>query len=221
MYRESLHHYFVKLGRDGTFRISGVRPGDYELAFKLYETPEGCLVSPIGTRHLKFKVQAENLLDPTLDLGEVEIAASLGPQVGEMVPDVEFETLDGSRKSLGDLRGKFVLLDAWATWCGSCIAKLPVLKQTHEKYSANDRLAVVSLNLDADKNVARQFVREHQLDWTHGLLGDWSSTDVPQKLGISSVPVYYLIDAQGRLVWRGFATEELEKQLSTLLPVPN
>jgi thiol-disulfide isomerase/thioredoxin len=217
LYLECLNHYFVKLGRDGTFRISGVRPGDYELALKVYETPEGCLVNPVGSKVVKFAVKPEDLLQTTVDLGDVEIAASLGPQVGDEVADVEFESLDGSRGRLSKLRGKYVLMDAWATWCSTCLVKLPFLNEMNKKYGADGRLAVVSLNLDTDKNVGRQFVREHKLDWTHGFLGDWSATDVPARLGISSVPVDFIVDPLGRLVWRCFSTEEIEKQLAAVM----
>ena len=156
-YKSTLHHYFVKLNRDGTFRISGVPPGEYELALKLYEPPEdGCLVQPVATRQLRFKVP-DGDSKPTLDLGKMEVEAVLGPRPGDVVPDFTFETLRGEKKSLQDFRGRYVLIDVWATWCAPCVTSLPMMRDVHKQLADNDRIVVLGLNLDSDREQARQY----------------------------------------------------------------
>ena len=153
IYRQTLHHYFVKLARDGTLLISGVPAGDYDLAFKIYERPEGCLVDPVGARVVRFRVAESDVAKGSLDLRVIEIDAALGSKPGELVPDFDFETLDGSQKTLSQLRGGYVLINFWATWCNPCVAGLPAVRAIHDEYRAGDRLVVLGLSVDADEGV--------------------------------------------------------------------
>src|SRR5207253_578431 len=82
-YIQTLDHYFVTLDRDGRFQVSGVPAGDYDLAIRLYEPPAGgCLVSPVGSRIVPFQVTEEAARGPSLDLGNIEVKAALGPRPG-------------------------------------------------------------------------------------------------------------------------------------------
>ncbi len=216
-YCSTLHHYFVRLNRDGTFLISGVPAGDYELAFKIYERPEGCLVSPVGTKTINFQVTEPDVVKGGLDLGTVGIAAALGPKVGELVPDFEFDTLHDGKQKLSELRGRYVLLNFWATWCGPCVASLPIVQELHDKHGAG-RLLVLGLNLDADIETARRFSSEHRLSWMQGFLGD--DAQVPTRLGISSTPTYVLIAPDGKLLHKGFSSETLVEQVEAALSEP-
>jgi peroxiredoxin len=213
-YQQTLHHYFVKLDGDGAFRVSGVPAGDYELALKIYEPPtEGCLVYPVGTRSVKFQVTEADIERGSLELGDVEVAASLGPKPGDAMPDIELTQIDGTTMRLSELRGRPVLLDVWATWCGPCVASLPKVRELVENRAADSGLAVLGLSVDADKEAARAFLDKRNLPWPQVLLGDWDETPVPEQLGISSVPAYFLIDADGVLVERGFTLETVLEKL--------
>ena len=158
-YLETLHYHFVTLDQDGRFQISGVPAGDYDFAIALYEPPgEGCLVSPVGTKIVRVQVTEEAARKGTLDLGTIKVKVRPGPRPGEVVPDLAFTAFSGETVKLSDLRGRYVLLDFWATWCGPCVADLPAVRQLHETYGADKRLAILGLNLDDDPAKARQFV---------------------------------------------------------------
>lgn len=73
------------------------------------------------------------------------------------------------------------------------------------------------MNLDKDKDKARQFVQERTLDWEQGFLGNWSDTPLPTQLGISSVPTYVLIDPEGKLAFRSCSVVEMSQKISELL----
>lgn len=211
-YLATLHQYFVKLNRDGTFHISGVPPGEYELALKIYEPPDGgCLVEPVATQQIRFAVTDEHVTTG-LDLGELKVEAFLGPEPGEPAPNFTFETPEGATRSLSDLQGKYVLIDFWATWCAPCVAKLPVVRELHDEF-AGENLVVLGMNLDADKEKARQFVSDHELSWTQGFLGEWSESTVPVQYGISSIPVYVLIGPDGTFLHKGYDAAELRGML--------
>ena len=110
---------------------------------------------PIGTRVVRFKVSDNQVRSGTVDLGRIEVEASLGPQPGELVADFAFQTPEKTSTRLTEFRGQYVLLDFWATWRAPCVAKLPIVKTIHEKYQSDDSLIVIGLNLDQDRDLAK------------------------------------------------------------------
>ena len=171
-YRETLHHHFVTLDRDGRFQISGVPAGDYDFAITLYHPPvKGCLVNTAGSKIVRVQVTEDSARKGTLDLGKIEVKAVTGPRPGEVVPDLAFTAFSGETVKLSDLRGRYVLLDFWATWCGQCVADLPAVRKLHDTYGASKRLVVLGLNLDEDPDKARQFVQGPSLALDPGIPG--------------------------------------------------
>jgi len=108
------------------------------------------------------------------------------------------------------------LLDFWATWCGPCVAKLDEVEHLRKQFETDDRLVVVGINLDSDTESARKFLKAKPLAWQHALLGDWSSTDVPRRFAISTVPAYVLIDPNGRILAHEYSLEEIASKLNRL-----
>ena len=196
-YLQTLHHYFVKPDPDGRFRISGVEPGEYDLAFRLYGSTEGCLVHPVGLTVVRLTVPEDQ---STVDLGTIKVPALPGLKVGDAAPEFEFAGIDGGRKRLADARGKYVLVDFWATWCVPCVAKVGEVESLRQKYADRLGLVVVGANLDQDVQRAKEFLRDRKLRWEHALLGEWSSTDVPKRFAVSNVPTYVLVGPDGRIV---------------------
>jgi thiol-disulfide isomerase/thioredoxin len=213
-YLQTLDQYFVVLDKDGRFRVSGVPAGDYDLAIRLYEPPgEGCLVSPVGSRVVRFQVTEDAARGTSLDLGTIEVKAALGPRPGEVVPDFAFTGFSGEAVKLSDLPGRYVLLDFWATWCGPCVASLPALGRLHDAYGSDRRLVILGLNLDQDRDEARRFVESRKLPGTHGWLGGRGDEPTLAQFAISSVPAYFLIGPDGKLIHRGASLEEIDEAL--------
>ena len=215
---ETLHHHFVTIDEDGRFLINGVPDGDYELAIRPYEPPEGgCLVSLVGSEVVRFSVSEEQAGRPALDLGAIEVEVARGPRVGEPAPGLAFETIDGEAMTLGDFEGRLVLLDFWATWCGPCVEGLPALRRLHDEYGADGRLEILGLSLDEDPGAVRRFVEGRDLPWIQGVLGGPEGADVLKGFGVGSVPTYVLVGPDGTLLHRGFDAGELGGVIDRML----
>ena len=181
----------------------------------LYGTTEGCLVHPLASRVMRVTIPPGKA---RLDLGKVPIPSMALPQVGEPAPEFAFAGLDGKPVNLADLRGQYVLLDFWATWCAPCVAKLGEVERLRTQFAGCKELAVIGVNLDDDKVRARAFLKNRSLPWHHALLGDWSATDVPRRFAITNVPAYVLIGPDGKIAAHEYSLEAMEKKLAELMP---
>jgi thiol-disulfide isomerase/thioredoxin len=96
--------------------------------------------------------------DGPVDLGNVPLVLQKVLNVGDAAPDFQTVTLDGKPLRLADYRGKTVLLDFWATWCGPCRGETPHLKRVREAFRGDDRLAIIGLSLDDEAAAPREYV---------------------------------------------------------------
>ncbi|MDM4018222.1 carboxypeptidase regulatory-like domain-containing protein [Roseiconus lacunae] len=218
----TLPYHFVTFQSDGSFEIHGVQPGPHQFAISIYEPPEGCLVDPVGRHVVDINVDKQAMATASMDVGLIEVDVSLGPQVGEPFPNFRYDSLIGQRpESISGLRGRHVLIDVWATWCAPCVAALPELRRAIDKLD-DDRVAVLSLSLDEDISRAKRFVIERDMHWQQGFLASRDSEMVRQQLGISSVPVLFVLGPDGSLLHRCFklddALEFLDREMSKKTP---
>jgi thiol-disulfide isomerase/thioredoxin len=132
--------------------------------------------------------------------------------VGKPV-EFQFTALDGRPIDSKQLRGKVVLLDFWATWCGPCMAELPKLKAVHERLHAQG-FEIVGVSGDTDRAALQSVIQRHQLPWPQ-LFEERSMPSLAAKFGIRHYPSMWLIDRQGvvRFISAGANLEEKAKQL--------
>ncbi len=154
-----------------------------------------------------------------LDLGELVVKPN--PQLckGQAAPLFDVKTLNGKRIRLQDLRGKIILLTFWASWCGECTAEVPRLKEIYKTFGSDERFIMVSLSLDRSVRTFRNFVKSQEINWTQGILGDWSQSKIPSQYAVSFIPTSYLIDKNGIVVdvIRGIKMHDaIEKALDAL-----
>lgn len=204
-------NYFVKLADDGQLAIHGVEPGEYDLVIQLYEEPAGCLVETIGERVVPITVTADDVAQGQVDIGDIDIECRSGPRVGSDMRAFKITDDQGRLRLVNDLEGKYVLLHAWATWCGPCIESMPALKAAVDEHSESP-LVVVGLNLDDDKTAAQNVAKDQGLTWSQNYLG--SESDLARQMAISTVPAYYLIGPDGKLVGSANAWQAMEKLLN-------
>jgi thiol-disulfide isomerase/thioredoxin len=123
--------------------------------------------------------------------------------VGKMAPEITLPTLAGETRALSSLRGKVVLLDFWASWCGPCRKENPNVVAVYNKY-ASKGFDVFSVSLDENKAAWDSAIKKDGLIWKNHVsdLGGWRSA-VVATYEIESIPFPLLIDKEGKIVAMG------------------
>ena len=119
---------------------------------------------------------------------------------GRPAPDFTLHDLEGQPVSLSQFKGRVVLLDFWASWCGPCIADLPRLKEIKERMAAR-QVVFVNLSLDGKESDWRKAVEGHGIQGVHVRAPGWGA-EVAKAYNVSGIPSYFLVDPKGMIVER-------------------
>ena len=133
--------------------------------------------------------------------------------VGHKAPDFTTGGLDGKPVSLADYKGKYVLIDFWASWCGPCRQENPNVVRLYNLYK-NKGLNILGISLDVDKNAWQQAIGQDKLAWNHA--SDLKRFDGPTETlyHIQAIPANFLIDPQGNIVAKNIMGADLEEFLN-------
>ena len=142
-----------------------------------------------------------------------KIALKKPLQLNDEAPLFDFTTIDGKKISLKALRGKYVLLDFWATWCPPCLAEIPHVKEIRKNYPA-EKLTIIGISWDNDSKKLAAFVKAKQMNWLH-IYG--KASDIIQLYGITAIPQLVLINKDGKMVYNSNLEGSDENMLSKLL----
>ncbi len=116
-----------------------------------------------------------------------------GPEIGKLAPDFTLNDLDGQEVSLSGLRGKPVLLNFWATWCGPCRIEMPFLQKVYEKWTGKE-LVLLAVNLQEDPAKVREFVESAGYSFPVLLA---AGNEVPLSYNVRGIPATFFIDVDG------------------------
>ena len=144
--------------------------------------------------------------------------AAEGPAsfVGKDAPDFSVPDPSGKNISLSSFKGKYVLVDFWASWCGPCREENPNVVKAFMKYK-NKNFTILGVSLDKTKDAWLKAIADDGLNWSHvSDLKGWESAVVP-LYGISGIPTNILIDPQGKVVAANLRGSGLESKLSEVL----
>lgn len=130
-----------------------------------------------------------------------ESRVSAGVEIGD-TPKLDFVASNGQRINSETLRGKIVLVEFWAAWCGPCVYMLPHTVQLHHQYRKKG-VQVIGVNLDRRREVFENMVESKGLDWPHYFDGRWWRNRIARQWGVNAIPRTFLLSPDGVVLWQG------------------
>ena len=123
--------------------------------------------------------------------------------VGRPFPELKFKSTDGREIDVAQLKGKVVLMDFWATWCGPCVEGLPDLKKLYHDYHGRG-VEFIGVSFDDPKedgglDQLKQFVTANEVPWPQYYLGTSFKSEFAKKCEVQSLPTLFVVDAEGNL----------------------
>ncbi len=154
-------------------------------------------------------------------IGAVLLAASAcasgstpAPVVGRPAPDFALRTLDGQTVSLGDFKGKPVLLNFWATWCPPCQSEMPYMQQVHDAWTPKG-LVMLNVDIGETPDVIRSFLAQRKLALTVPMDTNQSVSDA---YSVTAIPTTFFIDASGVIRQKMVGAFPSEATIESQLP---
>lgn len=117
-----------------------------------------------------------------------------GALIDQPAPAIEGETVDGKKISLADYKGKVVLINFWATWCGPCKQELPTLVALKKKYGAQG-LEIIGLVSNDNLKNATDYAKDNQMDWPQLT----ATPEIGSLYGINAIPASFVVDRKGQI----------------------
>ena len=136
--------------------------------------------------------------------------------VGGAFPDFQEKDLDGKPLSISRFKGKVLLVDFWATWCGPCRVELPNVIATYQKHHKKG-FEILGISLDQDEQAMKKFLASNKMTWPQYFDGLGWQNKLAARYGVNSIPATYLLDAQGKIIARDLRGDDLEKAVAAAL----
>lgn len=214
---------------------------DFEAAGKEFTTKVKTMIPEMGTSLAA--LFATNFLNPEVEFATIDALAKRfekerptmkqaqafvgnakrirGIQIGDEAPEISLNSTEDKPVSLSSLRGKIVLIDFWASWCGPCRQENPNVVRVYNRFK-DKGFEIYSVSLDKDKNAWLKAIEKDGLTWSSHVsdLKYWQSV-AAQTYGVNGIPATFLLDKDGKVIAKNLRGEALEKKLEEVLKVNN
>ena len=204
--KQALVEYILKFAMDNTsslasfYAINSLSPGDYEQEMLAYAD----------------KIKSNFNHNQAVTDFLVRMAKLRSVQVGQPAPDFSMPTIDDKTIKLSSLKGKYVMIDFWASWCQPCRQENPNVVRVYNKYK-NKNFTILGISLDKDPVAWKQAVQQDGLSWTHASeLSDFDGPTV-RAYQVQAIPASLIIDPSGKIIAKNLRAEELDSFLAKTL----
>ena len=119
---------------------------------------------------------------------------------GNAIPKLSINTPDGKNLNLADFKGKLLYVDVWATWCGPCVGEIPALEEVYKHFKGNDKIEIISISCDQDKDAWTQFLKENPHQWAQYIVAEDGQDALSNEYKVMSIPRFMVIDPEGKFI---------------------
>ncbi len=136
--------------------------------------------------------------------------------IGQMAPEISLPGVKGNIIKLSDFKGKVVLLDFWASWCGPCRASIPSVIKLYEKFKAQG-FEVFGVSIDTKNKEWQKAIAQDKINYTQAIDTKGFYSPTAEKYGIEQIPTSFLLDKTGKIIAVDLGGTELENKIKELL----
>lgn len=203
-YQNSPVSYFAQLNKINELRITGGKVTQEDLAI---------LDKAVGVVGNRMPMS----ITPTQATASAnQLRKSVGSDVGQPAPEIALPDPEGKIRKLSDLKGKVVMIDFWASWCGPCRKQNPHVVSVYNKYK-NEGFEIFSVSLDKQKEPWVRAIQSDGLIWPNHVsdLKFWNSV-AAAAYGVQSIPRVVLVDKEGNIIKSDVSPSELDSMLASI-----
>ena len=157
----------------------------------------------------KYVTNLKKALEPM----EKAAAAAMATEIGAIAPDFTLQSVNGDEVTLSSFKGKYLLVDFWASWCKPCREENPNVVNAYAEFAAKG-FEVLSVSLDRDPEAWKKAIQDDGLVWTQVIDGEGNTANT---YGVTSIPFTILLDKEGKIIAKNLRGEALSHKLSELL----
>jgi len=206
----------ASVAKDGTFTFQGVKPEWHQLTITIMKNGH---VGKHNKSKAKALAQMQVVVEGTNgihDIGEIRLKDEIIPEVGEVLPEISVLKYDGGEFKISDYKGKYVLFDIWATWCGPCIKEKPNLEAVQKEFGGEDFM-IIGLSIDLKIEQAKAFLDKKGSGYLQGYISEEIKSELVKQIVDKGLPAIWLIDPEGKVIAKDLRGEQIKESVKEAL----